>query len=956
MKPFQPLFLAFTLFANAQTGVNLLTNPSAQGGSTAGWTVVNGGDGWATRGDSADGDGASFITSYNWCTRSQTVDLLVAGYTPDYLDSSPPILVREFFKGVNNTADSYFLRVELRDENGVVLESWEAGTQTAPLTANGSWTLQEHLFTDYPAGVRQIYWQDGGDDAEFWAGHYGTLLDGAELSFNDPAPTDLHLTPGTYPVNAPAGRIGGLLDTDDSPGASHTYELVGETATETLVPLQSTWNYLDDGSNQDVAWIQPAFDDGSWPSGPAELGYGEGDELTTISGQGVHFTNYFRHSFNLDAGQLTEITALNLRLKRDDGAIVYLNGSEVVRENLPVGTVAFDTPATSAPDDGQLFHSFSIDPSLLTVGQNVLAVEIHQVNLTSSDASFDLELTAETVAEEFDNALFTIDGNQLLFAQSGPSLPVVLGNSWTVNIRSTDDGGNSLTKTFTINAVGDSVQAPTDLTLEPASVSDGQEPETLVGSLQATDLDEGDLHLFELVPGSGDDHNDLFKVSGTRLVTASVLDASLLPFATVRLRATDRTGFSFERPITITIVEFNNPPSGLTLSGSTLANQAPAGTLLGTLATEDLDPDDVHTYSISAIYRRQELLPFQSAWKYLDTNLDPGELWKTSGFDDSTWRSGNGSFGYGDLQNTPVDPGPDDANKTITTYFRRSLTVGNPGIYDAFNLLVQRDDGVAVYLNGSLVGIDNLPETFDSSTLASSAIGGPDETTPVVFSVPAEDLIAGENLLAAEIHQASPGSSDLTFDLSLVGLLDTSANPYLEIVNGNEVRTTPAFASASDLAGTTLDLVVRTTDPSGDFFEQTFAIEVISDDPTDSDNDQLPDAWELTYFASLTTQSGKSDSDGDGYSNYEEFLHDTFPNDPDSNLGFEVVRSATVDTARWNSTTTRSYRLQSTTNLTSDSWTDGPRGLQPGTGGLMSEFISNTGVPKRFFRLVVESP
>ena len=121
----------------ALAGVNPLTNPSAQGGATTGWSVVNGGDGWTTRPDSIDADGASFLTSYDWCTRSQTIDLLAKGYAPEFLDSSPPILVREYFKGVNNFSDFYFLRVELRDENGLVLQSWEAGNQTSPLTATG---------------------------------------------------------------------------------------------------------------------------------------------------------------------------------------------------------------------------------------------------------------------------------------------------------------------------------------------------------------------------------------------------------------------------------------------------------------------------------------------------------------------------------------------------------------------------------------------------------------------------------------------------------------------------------------------------------------------------------------------------------------------------------------------------------------------------------------------------
>jgi len=950
------LFVAIVHQTTAHAGVNLLANSSAREGSSNGWTLTNGGDGWATNGDSADGDGVSFITSYNWCTRTQTIDLLTEGYTPEFLDSSPPILVREFFKGVNNVADFYFLRVELRDENGLVLDSWEAGSETAPLTATGVWELQEHIFTGYPAGVRQVFWQDGGDDAEFWAGHYGTLLDGAELSFNDPAPTALHLTPGTFPINAPAGGISGILDTDDTPGSSHTYELVSEIDTDTLVPLQSVWNYLDNGSDQGTAWSQPEFDDGSWLSGSAELGYGEGDELTAISGQGAHFTNYFRHSFTVDPAQLAAITGLSLRLKRDDGAIVYLNGTEIVRENFPGGPVAFNTPATSAPDDGQLFHTFTVDPGLLVAGQNLLAVEIHQVNLTSSDASFDLELNAESTGDQFDNGLFTISDNQLLFAQSGPSLPVSPGNSWIVNIRTTDNGGNFLTEKFTINAVADSTQAPNSIELDSSTVNDGQPEGTIVGSLSATDPDAGDLHLFEFVAGAGDDDNALFEISGTRLVTKTILDASQQSSATVRIRATDRSGFTTETALEITIVEFNNPPTDITLSGLTLTSMAPAGTLLGTLQTTDLDPGDTHLYSIAATLKRLELFGFGNEWSYLDDNSDPGPMWTDGGFNDAFWKTGNGNFGYGDIQNTLIDFGPNSANKYITTYFRTNVSVPTPDAYESFNLLVQRDDGVAVYLNGEQVGRDNLPEIFNASTLAPTAIGEADETTPVVFQVSSDKFSAGNNQIAAEIHQSGLGSSDLNFDLSLVGLVDASADQYFQIVNGNEIRTTAAFANASKLSGTSLDLTIRTTDPSGDSLERTFAIQVNSENPLDTDNDQLLDSWELTYFASLTTQTGNSDSDGDGYTDYEEFRFDTVPNDPDSNLGFEVTVEEIRDRVQWNSTNTRSYRLQISSDLEPGSWISGPNGLRPGTGGGMTEVVLKGGAGKRFFRLVVETP
>lgn len=948
-------FLCLLLSVPTQAGVNLLSNPSASGGATSGWSIIaNGGNGWSTRGDSVDGDGASFITSYSWCTRSQTIDLLAAGYTAEFLDSSPSILAREFFKGVNNVSDSYFLRVELRDENGAVLDSWEAGNQTSPLAATGNWEVQEHRFQNYPAGVRQIYWEDGGNDAEFWAGHYGTLLDGAELTFDDPVPTAVTLTPGTYPLNAPAGGISGIFDPDDNPGSSHTHELVGEAVKETVIPLQSIWSYLDNGSDQGTVWRQPAFDDSGWASGPAELGYGEGDESTTLAGQGVHFTNYFRHRFTLEAGKLGEISGLALRLKRDDGAIVYLNGTEIARDNMPAGPVTFDAAATSAPDDGQQFHSFPVDPALLVEGENVLAVEIHQVNLTSSDASFDLELIADTVANDFDNALFEISGNQLLFVQAGWAVPVGPDDSWTVNVRTTDDGGNSLTNQFTINAVPDPIHPPSALSLAPSSVGDGQPEGTVVGTLNAVDDDEGDLHLFELVIGTGDDDNALFEILGTRLVTRTILDAAIQDTASVRIRATDRFGFAFETPLSITIEEFNNAPTDLTLSGLSILGGSAAGTLLGTLETEDLDPGDSHDYAIVSVSGRQAVFPFGSEWRYLDNNSDPGGLWSGKVFDDGAWKTGIGSFGYGDAQRTIVDSGPDAANKYPTTYFRRSFELADPRAYEAYELLVRRDDGVAVYLNGIESGRDNLIEDATVTSFANTAIGGEDEINPIVFAVDKDLLGTGSNLVAAEIHQAAPGSSDLTFDLSLVGLVDVTAEGYFEVANGNEIRTTEAFANADSLSGGFLNLTVRTTDPAGDFFEQSFVIEVISDDPEDADDDKLPDDWEVAFFGSITTQGGEDDSDGDGLSNYEEYRFDTRPNDASSSLDFRITNTGNNYSVLWFSSSRRTYRLESSPSMEDGSWTRTQNGVRTGTDGTMSESFTDADEPRLYFRLIVE--
>jgi hypothetical protein len=165
--------------------------------------------------------------------------------------------------------------------------------------------------------------------------------------------------------------------------------------TVTLVPSGSTWKYHDQGANLGTAWRETGYDDSSWPSGLAQLGYGDGDEATIVSygpdANNKYVTTYFRHAF--DVTDASAISALTLELLRDDGAVVYLNGTPVASYNMP-STFDYRTYALTATDyawDAPL----PLPPALLVSGRNVLAVEIHQGNATSSDLSFDLILTAE---------------------------------------------------------------------------------------------------------------------------------------------------------------------------------------------------------------------------------------------------------------------------------------------------------------------------------------------------------------------------------------------------------------------------------------------------------------------------------------------------------------------------------------------------------------------------------
>lgn len=166
------------------------------------------------------------------------------------------------------------------------------------------------------------------------------------------------------------------------------------------IAVNSEWKYLDNGTNQGTAWSAPAFSDATWAWGPGKLGYS--DNAVTVLSYGPdagnkYITTYFRKQFHV-----TNVAALadtmQLNLLRDDGAIVYINGTEVVRSNMPAGAFDYQTHSSTIVDgaDESVYFPYHVPKSVLVNGTNTIAVEIHQRDGTSSDLGFDLSLAEYT--------------------------------------------------------------------------------------------------------------------------------------------------------------------------------------------------------------------------------------------------------------------------------------------------------------------------------------------------------------------------------------------------------------------------------------------------------------------------------------------------------------------------------------------------------------------------------
>lgn len=288
---------------------------------------------------------------------------------------------------------------------------WQPTSSAGPLPwdRNGEWTVERNylvntFFPGRPAKLLTQFRSRGWYpvDAAVMTPRGGIVAPGTEILLTGPASTAIYYTLDGSDPRLPGGAVNpAALAYTSAPG---TKTLV---AAYDGIPAQgAVWKYLARATDPGPSWREPAFDDSAWPSGPAAFGYGEGDEVTDVGGSDTdpatpgeqrNLTTYFRRTFQID--NPGAVTGMTIRLKRDDGAVVYLNGREVFRSAMQEGVIGFTTPGNSGvnvTDDGNTWFTKTLTPSDFTLitGNNVIAVEVHNAFSGSGDLTFDLELTA----------------------------------------------------------------------------------------------------------------------------------------------------------------------------------------------------------------------------------------------------------------------------------------------------------------------------------------------------------------------------------------------------------------------------------------------------------------------------------------------------------------------------------------------------------------------------------
>lgn len=228
---------------------------------------------------------------------------------------------------------------------------------------------------------------------------------------NAPVPSGYVLRvsgPGTFYYTTD-GSDPRLPDGTINPAATAVIAAGQPVGPRTLVARSATWRYSDAGAEPAAvggrSWRDVDYPDNSWNQGPAILGFAGSATVNPVatptrryvtgsSGPQVT-TTYLRHTFTLES--IEDYTGLELELLRDDGAVVYLNGTKILSSNMRTSDVTYATysiDVVGSPAQNTYFAYSTNAAHLLRVGANTVAVEVHQCNATSSDLYFDLDIVA----------------------------------------------------------------------------------------------------------------------------------------------------------------------------------------------------------------------------------------------------------------------------------------------------------------------------------------------------------------------------------------------------------------------------------------------------------------------------------------------------------------------------------------------------------------------------------
>jgi LPXTG-site transpeptidase (sortase) family protein len=505
-------------------------------------------------------------------------------------------------------------------------------------------------------------------------------------------------------------------------------------------------------------------------------------------------------------------------------------------------------PGNSAPND------ISLSSSTIAAGQPS-GTTVGTLSTSDPDVGNTFTYTLVSGPGSTNNGSFQISSNQLL------TNAVLAAGSYTVRVRSTDQGGLYYEKAFTITASSTN-RAPTDISLSPSSVAENQPANTTVGALTTTDPDAGDTFTYTLVSGTGSTDNASFNISGSSLRTSTSFDYETKNSYSVRVRSTDSGGLYFEKALTVTVTNVNETPTDINLSNSSVAENQPSGTTVGALTTTDPDSGNTFTYTLVIGTGSTDNASF---------NISGGSLRTSASFDYETKSSysirirstDQGGLYYEkvftimvtDVNETPTNISLSNssvtenrpANTTVGSFSTTDPDTGNTFTYTLVTGTGSDDNGSFNISGGSLL----TSASFDYETKSSYSIrvrstdqGG--LYTEKAFTISIADVNeaptdinlsnnsvaenSAVNTTVGSLSSIDPDSGN-TFTYALVSGTGSDDNGSFNI-SGSSLRTSASFDYETKNSYT---VRVRSTDQGGLYTEKVFTVSVtdVNETPTD---------------------------------------------------------------------------------------------------------------------------
>ena len=530
-----------------------------------------------------------------------------------------------------------------------------------------------------------------------------------------------------------------------------------------LVKRGDQWRYLKGTQSPPATWKDPGFNDAGWLEGPSGFGYGDDDDATVLNDmqqtatQAGYLTVYLRKTFTVT--NPTAVDNLIFRVDYDDGFVAYLNGVEVARDNVTGTPPAFNQTAVDGHEAGTpVEFDLTANKSLLRSGANVLAIQLHNVDLTSSDATMIPELVSRTFLpgppikrirglKELQQ-LVHVDG---VFSkrQLQAALAEFWDNHFTTDYDKVAEYLNNLNNSDAQDAMSDveaSAEAAQVEYLEHQFFYDhalGNWGDLLLFSATSPTM----LIYLDSVQNRKGAPNENFAREIMELFAFGV--DNRYAQSDIEQLAKCFTGWSLRK---VWPNEKQTFPASARTPPTTESVQVQDTTFL------DEGPGWVYFKGT------QEPTP--------DATGAPTLQWTQPGFSESGWLAGATSIGYGDNDDATVLT--DMQNNYVSIYLRRSFSVADPASLENLLLAVDYDDGFVAYLNGvEIARSSSMADTGTPPRYNKTANAGHEALQSVEYFSLKKYLnllhpAPQNNVLAIQVHNIALDSSDLSIHPRLV--------------------------------------------------------------------------------------------------------------------------------------------------------------------------------------------